>query len=142
MAGAPFALDHGQTACVEFLLPGNSTVRRNMSLSLRRSVVVCLFALLSVAALQVASAQDDVVHEIRGLVKHVDRGAKTIVVKAEDGTEHSVKWTEKTSWDATKDAGMGIKDGSKVSVKYTEKAGEKTAVGVKDIGKDAAKAVQ
>jgi hypothetical protein len=27
-------------------------------------------------------------------------------------------------------------------VKYTEKAGEKTAVGVKDVGKDTAKAAQ
>jgi Cu/Ag efflux protein CusF len=110
-----------------------------MSLSLRRSMVVCLFAFVAVAALQVASAQDDVVHEIKGFVKHVDKDAKTIVVKADDGAEHTIKWTEKTSWDTTKEAGKGIKEGSKVSVKYTEKAGEKTAVGVKDLGKDAAK---
>jgi hypothetical protein len=29
-----------------------------------------------------------------------------------------------------------------VTVKYTEKGGEKTAVGVKDLGKDTSKAVQ
>jgi Cu/Ag efflux protein CusF len=103
-------------------------------------LVFCLVVFVAALGLNVASAQDDAIHEIKGFVKHVDRGAKTIVVKAEDGTEHSIKWTEKTSWDATKDAGKGVKEGSKVSVKYTEKAGEKTAVGVKDLGKDAAKA--
>jgi Cu/Ag efflux protein CusF len=113
-----------------------------MSLSRRKSLVLFLFAFLGVLALQVATAQDDVVHELKGFVKHFDKGAKTIVVKAEDGTEHTIKWTEKTSWDATKDTGKGIKEGSKVSVKYTEKAGEKTAVGVKDLGKDVDKAVQ
>jgi hypothetical protein len=41
-----------------------------------------------------------------------------------------------------KDAGDGLKEGSTVSVKYTEKAGEKTAVGVKDLGKDTGKAMQ
>ena len=35
----------------------------------------------------------------------------------------------------------GIKEGSQMTVKYTEKAGEKTAVGVKDLGKATAKAV-
>jgi Cu/Ag efflux protein CusF len=114
-----------------------------MSLPLRiGSVLVCLLALVAIAPWQVASADEDVVHEIRGLVKHIDKDAKTIIVKAEDGTEHTVKWTEKTAWEGTKDAGKGIKDGSKVSVKYIDKAGEKTAVGVKDIGKDTAKAVQ
>jgi hypothetical protein len=114
-----------------------------MSVSLRRaSVVVYLFAFVLVAAWQVASADEDVVHEIKGLVKHVDKDTKTIVVKAADGTEHTVKWTEKTSWEGPKEAGKGIREGSKVSVRYTEKAGEKTAVGVKDIGKDVAKAAQ
>jgi hypothetical protein len=41
-----------------------------------------------------------------------------------------------------KDVGKGVTEGSKVSVKYTEKAGEKTAVGVKNVGKATAKAVQ
>jgi hypothetical protein len=39
----------------------------------------------------------------------------------------------------TKESGEDLKEGTKVSVKYTEKAGEKTAVGVKDIGKNVAK---
>ena len=114
-----------------------------MSLSRGRgSLMVCLFAFVALAAWQVAFAGEDVVHMVSGIVKHVDKDAKTMVVKSEDGTEHTVKWTEKTSWESTKEAGKDIKEGSKVSVKYTEKAGEKTAVGVKDVSKDAAKAVK
>jgi Cu/Ag efflux protein CusF len=79
------------------------------------------------------------VHLVSGFVKHVDHDAKTVVVKTADGTEHTIKWTGHTAWEGTKDSGKGLKEGSKVSVKYTEKAGEKTAVGVKDIGKDVAK---
>jgi len=106
------------------------------------SVVAILSLFVAVASLQATLAQEDVVHIFSGVVKHVDRDAKTIVVKADDGAEHTVKWTDKTAWEATKESGKGIKEGSKVSVKYTEKAGEKTAVGVKDIGKDTGKALQ
>jgi hypothetical protein len=86
---------------------------------------------------QIGFTQDDAIHVLSGIVKHVDRGAKTVVVKADDGTEHTIKWTGKTSWEGTKDAGKGIKEGSHVGVKYTEKAGDKTAVGIKDLGKAA-----
>jgi Cu/Ag efflux protein CusF len=108
----------------------------------RRAVVFCLFAFAALATLPIASAEEDAVHLVSGVVKHVDRGAKKVVVKADDGTEHSIKWTGKTTWEGTKDAGKGIKDGSQVTVKYTEKAGEKTAVGIKDAGKDIGKAAQ
>jgi Cu/Ag efflux protein CusF len=115
-----------------------------MSISLqRRTVIVGLCAFVSIATLQVASAQDeDLVHMVSGVVKHVDKDTKTVVVKADDGTEHTIKWTGKTTWEGTKDAGKGIKEGSHLSVKYTEKAGEKTAVGIKDVGKDTGKAIQ
>jgi Cu/Ag efflux protein CusF len=116
-----------------------------MSFSLQRRVAIAsasLVAFFALAACQIVSADEDMVHVISGVVKHVDKDAKTMVVKTADGTEHTVKWTGKTSWEGTKDTGKGIKEGSQVSVKYTEKAGEKTAVGVKDVGKDAAKAAQ
>lgn len=103
--------------------------------------IFCLVAFVAVAGWQVA-AGEDVAHVVSGFVKHVDHDAKTMVVKTEDGTEHTIKWTGDTAWEGTKESGKGIKEGSKVSVKYTEKAGEKTAVGVKDISKDAAKAVK
>ena len=106
------------------------------------SVIVILSLFVVVASWKVALAQEDVVHIVSGFVKHVDKDAKTIVVKADDGVEHTVKWTDKTTWEGIKDSGKGIKEGSKVAVKYTEKAGEKTAVGVKDVGKDTAKAVE
>lgn len=112
------------------------------SSSLRWSSMIILSLFLAVASWQATRAQEDVVHIVSGVVKHVDRSAKTIVVKADDGAEHTVKWTEKTTWEGTKESGKGIKEGSKVAVKYTEKAGEKTAVGVKDVGKDAGKALE
>ena len=110
----------------------------------RRRVLMGLCALVGLATLQMASAQgdEDLVHIVSGVVKHVDKDAKTVVVKADDGTEHTIKWTGKTTWEGTKDTGKDIKDGSHLSVKYTEKAGEKTAVGVKDIGKDSEKVVK
>ena len=115
-----------------------------MAISLqRRNFMLGLCAFFSLAALRVASAQDeDVVHLVEGTVKHVDKGAKTVVVKADDGTEHTIKWTDKTTLDGMKDAGKDIKTGSRLSVKYTEKAGEKTAVGIKDAGKATKKAVE
>jgi hypothetical protein len=92
--------------------------------------------------LPLASAEEDVVHVLSGVVKHVDRGTKKVVVKAGDGTEHAIKWTGKTTWEGTRDAGKDIKEGSQVTVKYTEKAGEKTAVGIKDARKNVGKATQ
>lgn len=114
-----------------------------MQIHNRRAVVFCLFAFTALTVLTTASAADeDVVHMVSGIVKHVDKGTKKVTVKAGDGAEHTIKWTGKTTWHGTKDGGEGIKEGSKVTVRYTEKAGEKTAVGVEDIGKDTKKAVQ
>ncbi len=114
-----------------------------MSISSARSnLVVIALAFVAVASWQATLAQEDLIRIVSGIVKHVDKDAKTIVVKADDGVEHTVKWTDKTTWEGIKDSGKSIKEGSKVSVKYTEKAGEKTAVGVKDIGKDTAKGVK
>jgi Cu/Ag efflux protein CusF len=108
----------------------------------RRAVVFCLFAFSASAALTTVSAQEGVVHIVSGVVKHVDKGSRKVTVKAGDGAEHTIKWTGKTTWHGTKDGGEGIKEGSQLTVHYTEKAGEKTAVGIEDIGKDAKKGVQ
>ena len=107
----------------------------------RVALIVAFAALLTISLCPTVSAQDDVFHIVKGTVKHIDKDTKTMVVKAGDGTEHTIKWTDKTTVDGGKDIGDGIKEGSKVSVKYTEKAGDKTAVGVKDVGKGVAKAV-
>lgn len=105
------------------------------------SLLVFVFAILAFGAAQTTFAQDDVFHIAKGIVKSIDKDSKTMVVKTADGTEHTIKWTDKTTVAGGKDVGESIKEGSKVSVKYTEKAGEKTAVGVKDVGKSTAKAV-
>jgi hypothetical protein len=83
---------------------------------------------------------------VSGVVKSVDKGTKTFVVKTAEGTEHTMKWTDNTVVKGTKDTGKGVekasvdsylgaKKGAQVTVDYTEKAGEKTATGVKDAGK-------
>jgi hypothetical protein len=121
-----------------------------MTMSLIRSkrfsaLLAGLMTLALAIGFQSAFAED-VVHAVSGVVKSVDKGSKTFVVKTADGTEHTVKWTDKTVVKGTKDTGkgvekggvdtyMGAKKGSQVTVEYTEKAGEKTATGVKDAGK-------
>jgi hypothetical protein len=105
-----------------------------------RVALACLVACVAMMAWQNAVAQD-LAHDISGVVKHIDKGTKTMVVKGADGTEQTIKYTEKTSWEGTKDAGKGIKDGSKVTVHYTEEGGEKTATAVKTAAKDTGKAV-
>ena len=114
-----------------------------MQLYARRSLVFCLFAFATLATLPNSFAEDqDVVHIISGVVKHVDKDSKRLIVKADDGTEHTIKWTGKTTWKGTKDSGKDVKEGSKLTVRYTEKAGEKTAVGVRDMGKDTKKVLE
>jgi hypothetical protein len=108
-----------------------------------RIAVLAAVAIVFIAvAWQTASADEDLVHIVKGTVKSVDKGSKTMVVKTADGTEHTIKWTDKTTMEGGKDVGEGVAEGSKVTVKYTEKAGEKTAVGVKTAAKATAKAVQ
>lgn len=115
----------------------------SLRLKWRGALLAAIFALTSAFAWTGAVAQDDVVHIFSGIVKHVDKDTKTVVVKATDGTEQTFKYTEKTTVQGAKDAGKGIakgsndayldaKTGAKVTVKYTEKGADKTAVGVKD----------
>lgn len=110
-----------------------------------------LVALAITIGVQCSFAQG-VAHAISGVVKSVDKGTKTFIVKTADGTEHTIKWTDNTAVKGAKDAGKGVekgsadtymagKEGAKVSVKYTEEGGEKTAVGIKDASKSTAKAV-
>lgn len=114
-----------------------------MQIHNRRAVVFCLFAVATLAVFANASAEDkDVVHIVSGVVKHVDKGSKKVTVKTGDGAEHTIKWTGKTTWHGTKDGGEDIKAGSQLTVRFTEKTGEKTAVGIEDVGKDTKKAVQ
>jgi hypothetical protein len=104
----------------------------------------CTVALAAVVAVSVLSGlprayAEGITHMVSGVVKKVDKDTKTMVVKTADGTEHTVKYTDKTVMEGGKDVESDVKEGSKVSVKYTEEGGEKTAVGVKDVGKDVGK---
>jgi hypothetical protein len=118
----------------------------NQSLSARtfskRTALVLTIAIVFALGVCPSLSADDMTHVVKGVVKSVDKGAKTMVVKTADGTEHTIKWTDKTTMKGGKDIGEGVAEGSKVSVKYTEKGGEKTAMGVKDLGKDTAKVLQ
>lgn len=116
-----------------------------MSIHLRKwhsSLLVLLFIQVAAMASQHAVAQG-FVHEISGVVKHVDKDTKTVVVKTADGTEHTINYTDKTVVEGTKDTGkavskgaadtyLGTKEGAKITVHYTEEGGKKTATGVKD----------
>ena len=113
-----------------------------MKFGLKWRIAVLAAIVFTAVAWQTASADEDLVHIVKGTVKSVDKDSKTIVVKTADGTEHTIKWTDKTTMEGGKDVGEGVAEGSKVTVKYTEKAGEKTAVGVKTAAKATAKAVQ
>jgi len=107
---------------------------------------VALFSVVFLLAIGVICqpvVAEDVVHAVSGVVKHVDKATKTVVIKTADGTEETSKYTGKTEVEGTKDAGKGVakgsadtylagKEGAKVKVRYTEKGAEKTAVGVKD----------
>jgi hypothetical protein len=114
----------------------------SQSLKLRGALFAAILTIASIFAWN-AVAQDDVVHIMSGIVKHVDKDTKTVVIKTADGTEHTVKYTDKTVVEGTKDAGKGVakgsteaylgaKTGTKVTVKYVGKGADKTAVGVKD----------
>lgn len=115
-----------------------------MQIRNRRTVMFCFLAFATLAALTNASAadKDDTVHIVSGVVKHVNKDTKRMIVKAGDGAEHTIKWTGRTTWHGTKDGGEDIKEGSQLTVRFTEKAGEKTAVGIEDVGRGIKKAVQ
>ena len=118
----------------------------------RSNVVLASLLVLVLAVAWQGVLAEDVVHAVSGIVKNVDKGTKTMVVKTSDGTEHTIKWTDKTTVKGVDATGKGVaagsvdtydglKEGAKVSVKYTEKGGEKTAVAIKDASKATAKAV-
>jgi hypothetical protein len=96
-----------------------------------KAALAAFIAIVLTVGLHTAFAQD-VVHGISGIVKSVDKGTKTFVVKSADGTEHTFKWTDKTVVKGTKDTGKGIAKGS-------EDTGKAVAKGTDDTGKDIAK---
>jgi len=77
------------------------------------ALLVVLFVLAAAIAWKDAVSQD-LVHDISGVVKKVDKGTKTVVIKSADGTEQTIKYTDKTVVEGTKDAGKGVAKGSSI----------------------------
>jgi len=78
----------------------------------RVAVLAAVAVVFTAGAWQAASAEEDLVHIVKGTVKSVDKDSKTMVVKTADGTEHTVKWTDKTTWEGMKGTGEGVAEGS------------------------------
>lgn len=62
-----------------------------------------------------------------GTVTHIDRGGKTLTVKAADGTDQAFRLTDSAAKDAGEDIGAGTEKTAKVTVYYTEEGGHKVA---------------
>lgn len=60
-----------------------------------------------------------------GTIKDIDRGGKTIVVKAGDGTEKTFVLTGHAAKDAGKGIAEGSEKGAKLVVYYSEESGKK-----------------
>lgn len=106
-------------------------------------------AIVAAFCAQIAVAQT-MMHAVEGAVTKIDTSAKTIVIKAADGTEHVFKYTEKTTMRGLKagaheakaggvEAYMKGKEGTDVVVHYTGEGADKSAVAIRDMGKDTVK---
>ena len=62
-----------------------------------------------------------------GTVSHIDRGAKTLTMKAADGTDQVYRLTDSAAKDAGQDVEAGTEKTAKVTVYYTEEGGHKIA---------------
>jgi hypothetical protein len=78
-------------------------------------------------AVEVDKVGKDGIKAVDGTVTHIDRGAKTLAVKAADGTEQTFRLSDHAAVDAGKGIAKGSEKSAKVTVYYTEEAGKKTA---------------
>ncbi len=116
----------------------------------RRVVLLAVvLAAFTLCAFQVAMAAD-VEHAIEGSVSKVDKTAKTVTIQTADGADHVFHYTARTTVHGAKDTGMGAKkvavdsyfagkEGTHAVVHYTGEGADKTAIGMKDLGKDTVK---
>jgi hypothetical protein len=82
---------------------------------------------------EIDSIGKDGLKATKGLVSHVDRGAKEISIKAEDGTEQTFRLTDRAAKDTSRAIDAGTDKSAKVTVYYTEKEGKKTAHFIKTV---------
>jgi hypothetical protein len=62
-----------------------------------------------------------------GTMTHIDRGAKTLTVRAADGADDTYRLTDNAARDAGADIAAGTEKSAKVTVYYTEESGRKVA---------------
>lgn len=115
-----------------------------------RTIARIFFVVTLATLLTHRAVAEDVVHAVEGAVTKVDVSAKTIVVKTADGVEHTFKYTGTTTMRAAKASAkeakagtvetyMKGKEGTDVVVHYTGAGTEKSAVAIRDMGKDTVK---
>jgi hypothetical protein len=103
-----------------------------------------------IVGMAIATTAQDAVHAVGGTVTKLGSASKTFAVKTAEGTEESFKYSDKTVVETSKDAAQGARvagvdsymagrKGSHVVVRYTGEGADRTAVGVKDLGKDTLK---
>ena len=111
-----------------------------------------LAVMVAAVCVQLAAAQT-MMHAMEGAVTKIDVSAKTIAIKAADGTEHVFKYTEKTTMrglaagahEARAGAVEGYmkgKEGTDVVVHFTGEGAERSAVAIRDMGKDTVRTSQ
>ena len=88
-----------------------------------------------------AFAASDVMSTIKGTIKRIDAGSKTVIVETADGTEHAVKFLSRTvvygirkTTKGAHDALRGLKEGSEVVVHFTRRGAEEIAAEVDYLG--------
>jgi hypothetical protein len=59
--------------------------------------LLCGVVAVTMLATPQSASAEDLTHMVSGVVKHVDKDTKTMVVKTKDGTEHTIKYTDKTA---------------------------------------------
>ena len=96
-----------------------------------------------------AFAASDGASTIKGTVRKIDVGAKTVVVEAADGTEHALHFVSRTvvygmgrTEKGAREALRSLKEGSEVVVHYTKRGATETAQEVIHVGKDGLQTVE
>ena len=109
-----------------------------------RKIVYAGLCLLILAPMALAAS--DVMSTIKGTIKTIDAGSKTVIIRTVDGIEHAVKFVSRTvvygigsTTKGAHDALRSLKEGSEVVVHFTKGSAEEVALEVDHVGKDGLK---
>jgi hypothetical protein len=111
-----------------------------------RRVSTVLVAIISFFSLAGTLRAIETTASVEGFVTKVDRGAKTVMVKAADGTEHTMHLVGRTvvhggkkTYKGAEEVAGGLQEGSQVVVHYIKQGADETAEEIDRIGKDGLK---